>query len=354
MPSQAQAPPVQRPECRVSVVPSGGRERRGGWRAGGWPGGPGLPPAVSLLPLLAGAVPGFRPQGAREGALPAPLPLCPSVPLSSSSAPGVAATTVFTQPPEEQRTVPLRDNCRHPPSWESPSWCLRLITLGRPPGEAGREGARPPSVQAFPHGFPFKVTVLRVFCSTVGVGWALPPSQPRLQVRRSRAGPLGPSRRPETVPTATCSQRHSPLAELTGGASLGGRRPAPAACWAPGVQVRAGGGPVGPAQEACRARSRGAGSDVSCALEGLLVLAGERAWEGYPPSKQEAESQGRWGSKRGRLDTGIWQRDRNDALLGPACWQEGRRQACLGCANCDTQAVAGVAHLGLSSPRPAG
>lgn len=206
-PLRHKAPPVQRPECRVPVVPSGGRERRGGGRAGGPAGGrrrAGLPPAVSLLPLLAGAVTGFRPQGAGEGALPAPLPLCPSVPLSSSSAPGVAATTVFTQPPEEQRTVPLRDNCRHPPSWESPSWCLRLITLGRPPGEAGREGARPPSVQAFPHGFPSKVTVLRVFCSTVGVGWALPPSQPRLQVRRSRAGPSGPrgDRRPSPLPHA--------------------------------------------------------------------------------------------------------------------------------------------------------
>lgn len=63
---------------------------------------------------------------------------------------------------------------------------------------------------------------------------------------------------------------------------------------------------------------------------------------------------GQVGIQAGQTGHWIWQRDRNGALLGPACWQEGWRQACLGCANCDTQAVDGVAHLGLSSPRPAG
>lgn len=39
---------------------------------------------------------------------------------------------------------------------------------------------------------------------------------------------------------------------------------------------------MGRTHEACRTRSRGAGSDISSGLEGLLVLAAERAWEGHP------------------------------------------------------------------------
>lgn len=106
-----------------------------------------------------------------------------------------------------------------------------------------------------------------------------------------------------TVPTAVCSQHPSPLAELKGRASLGKRRPPHAPCWAPGMQARARGGPMCRTQEACRTRSRGAGSDISCGLEGLLVWAGEWAWEGHP-EQAGGEVTGRVGIQAGQ--TGHW------------------------------------------------
>lgn len=181
---------------------TGEERRRAGWRAGRWEeagrpssSGEPAPPAGRGGDWLLFA--GRRRRGLACSS--APLPLCPSVLVIC---PWGGCHHRLHAAPRGAEDGPSPGRLPTPPFLGDPSWCLRLITLGRPPGEAGREGARPPSVQAFPHGFPSKVTVRRVFCSTVGVGWALPPSQPRLQVRRSRAGPLGPSRRPSPLPHA--------------------------------------------------------------------------------------------------------------------------------------------------------
>lgn len=162
----------------------------------------GLPPAVTVLPLLAGAATGFCPQGA-EGALPAPLPLyrC-RLPLGWLPPPSSRS------PPRQQRTVPpctwplpatspgQLPTPPTPASWEPPSWCLRLITLGRRPGEAGREGAGPASVQTFPHGFLSGLAVLPDSCSTLGVGMDGLSCLLRSACRSGGASaPLGPSQR---------------------------------------------------------------------------------------------------------------------------------------------------------------
>lgn len=118
-----------------------------------------------------------------------------------------------------------------------------------------------------------------------------------------------------TVPTAVCSQHPSPLAELKGRASLGKRRPPHAPCWAPGMQARARGGPMCRTQEACRTRSRGAGSDISCGLEGLLVWAGEWAWEGHP-AQAGGEVTGRVGIQAGQTGHWGWVAGRRRCLAG--------------------------------------